>query len=100
MRVFFRYFNCEVFYEEDETIGLLKGLSAVPKNQRISFFEAAVRSRRRDRMDWRGTDIEAVFLHVDEQKLMRLQVHEGGKTVVAKRYRLLEAVLNMWDCSK
>ena len=88
-----RYFNCELFFEEEQVISLIRGLSSVPKANRIEFFETAVRSRRRDRMDWRGTDIEAVFVHSDEHKLMRLQdLATRVRSAVRSRYgSLLEA---------
>jgi hypothetical protein len=68
-----RYFNCELFFEEENVIALIRGLATVPKAARIEFFETAVRSRRRDRMDWRGTDVEAVFVHSDERKLVSIR---------------------------
>jgi hypothetical protein len=90
------YFNCELFYEEESVIALIRGLSAVPKAARIEFFESAVRSRRRDRMDWRGTDIEAVFVHTDERKLVRcplplshpLPTHPGKQPLSRARARI------------
>ena len=54
-------------------IALIRGLASVPKASRIECFETAVRSRRRDRMDWRGTDVEAVFVHSDERKLVGIR---------------------------
>ena len=41
--------------------------------QRQVFYEQALRSRRRDRVEWKGTDLEAVFTNDNEQNLMRLQ---------------------------
>lgn len=50
------------------------GLSGATVKQRQVFYEQALRSRRRDRVEWKGTDIEAVFTNDDEQNLLRLQL--------------------------
>ena len=49
------------------------GLSGATVKQRQVFYEQALRSRRRDRVEWKGTDLEAVFTNDNEQNLMRLQ---------------------------
>ena len=52
---------------------VLPGLRGATTDARRAFYEQAIRSRRRDRVEWKGTDVEAVFSNANEQNLLRLQ---------------------------
>lgn len=86
---------------QEQIILLIKGLGRIPKDRRIEFYEACVRSRRRDRVDWRGTELEVVFVHSDERKLMRLQEHAlAVRRAVRERFPTLVDAFTAFDSDK
>ena len=58
-----RFFNTEMWFDEDEMILLLRALASTTAAARRAHFEAVSLCRRRDRRDWTGMSISAVFTH-------------------------------------
>ena len=96
-----RFFNGEVFFDENQLIQLLRGLSASTVKERVAFYEQALRSRRRDRVEWKGTDLEVVFSNEDERNLMRLQeLAARVRDCVRARFASLLEAFQAFDLNK
>ena len=93
-----RFFNCEWFYDDDQVIALLRGLAGSSRGARAAFFEACLRCRRRDRAEWKGTDLEVVFTQADERRLTRLAAAaDAVRRAVRARYPSLAAAFAAFD---
>ena len=69
-----RFFDGDLWYNDDEVIFVLTGLEADAESQRRLAFEATNECRLRDRTDWEGTSIAHVFHYSNASQLLRLRV--------------------------
>jgi thiol-disulfide isomerase/thioredoxin len=95
------FFNNSMWFDEDEVIMVLRALAPVPESERCFIFETVLGCRRRDRVEWKGSTVEKIFSHSDEQHLLRMRelslrvraaVHATGKP--------LQKVFEEWDADK
>eukprot|EP00931_Biecheleriopsis_adriatica_P018048 TRINITY_DN12737_c1_g1_i1.p1 TRINITY_DN12737_c1_g1~~TRINITY_DN12737_c1_g1_i1.p1 ORF type:complete len:1556 (-),score=408.83 TRINITY_DN12737_c1_g1_i1:30-4622(-) len=73
-----RFFNGEMWLEEQEIIAILQSLAEAAASERQEAFEETMTCRRRDMVAWQGTALQKVFDHSDHQhllKMLRLSLH-------------------------
>lgn len=69
----FRFFNCNLWYEEKDIITLLRALKHTECAARQRHFEElSVGRARRSRQDWTNASVAAVFSDQDERKRVRM----------------------------
>ncbi|KNC47257.1 uncharacterized protein AMSG_03687 [Thecamonas trahens ATCC 50062] len=57
----FRFFDCALWFTDEELVKLARALGAAPPAARAAFFSAVVGARRRDRVEWRDTKVAGVL---------------------------------------
>ena len=73
VRQCFRFFNCNLWYEEKDIIALLRALRDTDRAARRRHFENVCEGRkRRSRQEWAHTTVAVVFSEPDEDKRVRL----------------------------
>eukprot|EP00466_Bigelowiella_natans_P015194 jgi/Bigna1/85176/estExt_fgenesh1_pg.C_20373 len=68
-----RFFDNEMWFDDDGIIRVLRALSSAPESRRRIVFDNMVSARRRDRTKWDGMPVAQVFSYSDEKHLMRMR---------------------------
>ena len=93
-----RFYDCDLWFSDEEVILLLRALCFAAESERRTFFEASMGSRRRERASWDGTAVEPVFRHHDERHLLALRhTTQRIRTAFIGQYKSLREAFRSYD---
>ena len=93
-----RFFNNEMWFNEEEVILLLQSLSSSAESERRLGFEDVSGCRKRDRVEWSGTAVEKVFSHSDEHHLRKMrELSLRVRSAISASGKTMMAVFEEWD---
>lgn len=97
-----RFFNCEMYYSEEELRILEQALKGSPLENRLNFFLECLRLRQRERNLWTDTPLAKLFLPQEEWKMLRTralveQIGEAMKKAVFERHHDIYALFDRFD---
>ena len=71
MRQCARFFNNSMWFKGEAVVRVLRSLSKSPASHRRRVFEDVLACRRRQQIDWKGTDVATILSHTNEYSLKR-----------------------------
>merc|ERR1711871_253024 len=87
-----------MWFDEEEILLVLQSLSSSAETDRRLSFEEVSGCRKRDRVEWKGTAVEKVFSHADEQHLHRMrELSLRVRSAIAASGQSVMAVFEEWD---
>ena len=93
-----RFFNNEMWFDEEEIILVLQSLSSSAETDRRLSFEEVSGCRKRDRVEWSGTAVEKVFSHADEQHLHKMrELSLRVRSAISTSGKSMMEVFEEWD---